>query len=285
MARPLRIQYPGAVYHVMSRGNAQQLTYLSDSDRIDFLNILRRTVKKYNWLCHSYCLMGNHYHLLIETIDPNLSLGMRQLNGIYTQRFNKRHNRVGHLFQGRFKAILVEKELYLLELCRYIVLNPVRANIVKQPEEYRWSSYIHIIVLDKNKELLTTDWILSQFSKNYQDAIIAYKKFIHAGINKLTSLPNKTGQIIMGSKNFISKIECFLKKKADIKEVPRKQRYAHRPQLEKLLLEKNISIKKIRNKQIIKYHTEYAYTISEISRLLKLHYSTISKVLKIDKTC
>ena len=103
MARPLRIQYPGAVYHLTSRGNARNNIFLDDADRQAFLKVLESVIVKYNWLCHGYCLMDNHYHLLIETTDPNLSLGIRQLNGVYTQRFNHLHNRVGHVFQGRYK--------------------------------------------------------------------------------------------------------------------------------------------------------------------------------------
>jgi REP element-mobilizing transposase RayT len=126
MARPLRLQFPGAVYHLTSRGNARQKVFLTDADRELFLNTLTRVVRRYDWVCHAYCLMANHYHLLVETPKANLSIGMRQLNGIYTQSFNRRHNRTGHLFQGRFKAILVERKSHLLELCRYIVLNPAR---------------------------------------------------------------------------------------------------------------------------------------------------------------
>jgi putative transposase len=141
MARPIRIEYPGAVYHVTARGNARMDIFVEDAARMGFLEILEDVIKRFNWLYHSYCLMGNHYHLLLETIDGNLSAGMRYINGVYTQYFNHRHDRVGHVFQGRFKAILVEKERYLLELCRYVVLNPVRAGMVKLPEEYGWSSY------------------------------------------------------------------------------------------------------------------------------------------------
>jgi REP element-mobilizing transposase RayT len=107
MARPLRIEFPGAIYHITSRGNAQAAIFADDRVREELLGVLGDAVSRFHWLCHAYCLMDNHYHLLIETPEPNLSLGMRQLNGVYTQRFNRRHGRVGHLFQGRFKAILV----------------------------------------------------------------------------------------------------------------------------------------------------------------------------------
>ncbi len=141
MARPLRIEFPGAVYHITSRGNARLPIFDNFNCKKQFLTILEQVVDRYHWLCHAYCLMNNHYHLLIETIDPNLSAGMRQLNGVYTQSHNRKYKKVGHLFQGRYKSILVEKETYLLELCRYIVLNPVRANIVSCPGQYTWSSY------------------------------------------------------------------------------------------------------------------------------------------------
>src|SRR5215469_5219135 len=141
MARPLRIQYDGALYHVTSRGNERKAVFRDDTDRELFLNILAGVTERFHWLCHAFCLMDNHYHLVIETPDANLSKGMRQLNGVYTQAFNRRHRRVGHLFQGRFKAILVQKESHFLEVCRYVVLNPVRARSVVTPQQWRWSSY------------------------------------------------------------------------------------------------------------------------------------------------
>ncbi len=142
MARPLRIEYPGALYHITARGNAREPIFKDDTDRRAFLEILGNVIERHQWRCHAYCLMGNHYHLLIETPKANLSPGMRQLNGIYTQAFNRRHARVGHVLQGRFKAILVDKDSYLLELCRYIVLNPVRANMVKLPKQAQMGSHL-----------------------------------------------------------------------------------------------------------------------------------------------
>jgi REP element-mobilizing transposase RayT len=131
MARPLRIEIPGALYHVTARGNARAPICLSDSDRLLFLDLLGNAIEEHGWIYHSFCLMPNHYHLLLETPEANLSRGMRQLNGLYGQRFNRRHDRVGHVFQGRFKGILVERESHLLELARYVVLNPARAGIVR----------------------------------------------------------------------------------------------------------------------------------------------------------
>ncbi|NVK43915.1 MAG: transposase [Oceanospirillaceae bacterium] len=135
MARPLRLEFAGALYHLTSRGNRRELIYETDEDRCVFLAVLDEVCETFNWVCHAYCMMGNHYHLLIETPEGNLSQGMRQLNGVYTQRFNRQHRRVGHLLQGRYKAILVEKDAYLLELARYIVLNPVRAEMTSSRNE------------------------------------------------------------------------------------------------------------------------------------------------------
>ena len=118
MTRPLRIEFPGAFYHLTGRGNARQDIYLTDDDRAEFLDLLASACDRYHWLCHAYCLMSNHYHLLVETDQPTLSKGMKHINGIYTQRFNRHHKRDGHLFQGRYKGILVESEAYLLELAR-----------------------------------------------------------------------------------------------------------------------------------------------------------------------
>ena len=141
MSRPLRIELAGGLYHVTSRGDRRENIYENDADRSKWLAILGKVCERFNWRCHAYCLMDNHYHFVIETLEGNLSKGMRQLNGVYTQYFNRQYDRVGHVFQGRYKAILIEKETYLLELIRYVVLNPVRAKMVDRVEDWPWSSY------------------------------------------------------------------------------------------------------------------------------------------------
>ena len=133
MARPLRIEYSGAIYHVTTRGNERSRIFRSDNDHNLFLMILQKVTERFHWLCHVYCLMDNHYHLVVETPEGNLSAGMRQLNGVYTQASNRINGRVGHIFQGRFSAMLVQKETHLMEACRYVVLNPVRAKVAKTP--------------------------------------------------------------------------------------------------------------------------------------------------------
>ena len=149
MSRPLRIQYPDAFYHVTSRGNELRDVFLSQRDRDKFLSYLESAVERYHAVIHVYCLMDNHYHLLLETPAGNLSQIMHHINGAYTTYFNTKRFRSGHLFQGRYKAILVDADEYEKELSRYIHLNPVRAGIVGRPEEYEWSSYRYYTVKRK----------------------------------------------------------------------------------------------------------------------------------------
>jgi REP element-mobilizing transposase RayT len=157
--RRLRIQFAGALYHVTSRGNDRKPIFTSDVDRYGFLGLLARVVAQNGWLCHAFCLMLNHFHLVLETPEPNLSRGMRILNGRYAQRFNDLHGTSGHLFGERHKAILVHKETHLLELARYVVLNPVRAGICRDPEQWPWSSYAATVGHAPCPSFLTTDWL------------------------------------------------------------------------------------------------------------------------------
>jgi len=282
MARQLRIEYSGAVYHITARGNARKEIFLDDSDRQIFLDVLASTIEKYNWLCHAYCLMDNHYHLLLETPDQNLSLGMRQVNGVYTQRFNRQHNRIGHVFQDRFKSILVEKESHLLELCRYIVINPVAAGITNHPSEYFWSSYRFTARSIKQPEYLYPDWLLVQFSSKKKIARKLYRKFVDDGMNQGIEKPwsQLTGQVILGSGNFVSQIQALLDEKREEKEIPKLQRYLDRPSLAALFRGVAKKYKKKRNNIIERAHLTHGYTLKEIGDSLGLHYSTISRVIK-----
>jgi REP element-mobilizing transposase RayT len=279
MARPLRIEFPGAVYHITARGNARQDIYLSDNDRRLFLATLSSTVEKYNWICHAFCLMDNHYHLLLETPDPNLSLGMRQLNGVYTQRFNRQHNRVGHVFQGRYKAILLEKQGHLLELCRYIVLNPVAAGIVNSPCDYHWSSYQPTAMAVNRPNFLHIDWILGQFADHKKEARELYRKFVTEGIAADQKRPwaKLVGQIILGDKSFVSRIQGTLADKKGIKEIPKTHRFPGRPSLTKLFPLRHRGDKKKRNAAIYAAHYAHGYTLKEIGDYLGIHYSTASR--------
>ncbi|MFN7087552.1 MAG: REP-associated tyrosine transposase [Burkholderiales bacterium] len=278
MARPLRIEFPGAVYHVTSRGNARQKIFRDDEDRETFLATFAWVVERFGWRCHAYCLMDNHFHLLIETPQPNLSRGMRQLNGVYTQGFNRRHRKAGHLFQGRFKAILVEKDSYLLELARYIVLNPVRAKMVKAPERYAWSSYRPTLGLAPMPAALTPDWILEQFAATRPAARKRYAEFVHAGIGHASPWQQLKGQVLLGSEAFIEKMAPKLKESSTTLEIPKRQRLLHRPALAALLA--GARTKAARNKAMARAYLAYGYTLAEIGRATGLHYATVSRIIK-----
>jgi len=202
MARPLRLEFPGALYHVTSRGNARQKIYLDDEDRRLYLDLLGKEVAQQGWRCYACCLMDNHYHLLIETPEPNLVAGMRRLNGVYTQAFNRRHGRVGHLFQGRYKAIVVDKDAYLRELCRYIVLNPVRAKAVKTPERWPWSSYRATV-----GELPAPSWLAVEEVRALFPGRSAYRRFVEEGIGQDSPWSRLRGQIYLGGEDFLKRME------------------------------------------------------------------------------
>ncbi len=280
MSRPLRIEYPGAVYHITSRGNEKKPVFKDDQDRDNFLNTLQHVNKRYNWICHAYCLMTNHFHLLIETPDGNLSLGMRQLNGVYTQLFNKWHGRVGHLFQGRYKAILIQKDSHLLEVCRYVVLNPVRAKMAEKPEDWKWSSYLATAGKTKPHPCLTIDWVLGQFSRKRGKAEQEYRRFVRSGIGQQTIWTEVRGQSLLGEDSFVDSLVDHLIKHKDIPEIPRSHRYAHRPSLEKLLgVEMQMNLRK-RREAVIMAVEQYGYHQQEIASHLGLHYSSVSRIVK-----
>jgi putative transposase len=271
MARPLRIEYPGAVYHSTSRGNARQAIFFDDADRRGFLEILARAVDRYNWLCHAYCLMDNHYHLLIETVDPTLSAGMRHLNGVYTQATNRRHVRTGHLLQGRYKAILVEKDAHLLELARYIVLNPVRARMARSSKDWPWSSYRATAGLEPPASFLTTEWVLAQFGGTRSKAQRSYRRFVSAG-RGIRVWEGLRGQIYFGSDRFIAQHsprggEAF-------REIPRVQRLVSRPPIEDIFEAASEEC------AVVTAYREYGYRLKEIAEFLGVHYSTVSRRLK-----
>lgn len=280
MARPLRIEYEGAVYHVTSRGNGRKSIFKDESDKELFLSRLEKVNKLYNWLCYAYCLMNNHYHLIIETPEGNLSRGMRQINGIYTQMFNKRHRKTGHIFQGRYKAILIQKESHLLEACRYVVLNPVRAKIVQKPEDYKWSSYRGTVGIEKTHPCLTTEWILGQYSKRKRDAERRYKEFVEAGIGGESIWKEVKGQCILGKEEFVESLIDYIRGNRDIKEIPKSQRYADRPRLEELFDKGAIKDRAKRNKMVKVAVERYGYTQKEVADFIGVHYCVVSRLLK-----
>lgn len=271
MARPLRLEFPHAVYYVTSRGNARQKIVRGDEDRHAFLSALAHVVDRFGWYCHAYCLMNNQYHLLVETPQPNLSLGMRQLNGPYTQAFNRRHRRVGHLFQGRFKAILVEKDAYLLELCRYVVLNPVRAKLVKHPKQWIWSSYRATVGQVTVPEYLTVDWILENFARRARVAQQRYQAFVLEGIGAESPWDELQGQMYLGSEVFVARHQP----NELLQEFPRFQTLAYRPSVAELFAKRGS-----RERHIATAYRKYGYRLWEIGNHLGVHYSTVSRLLR-----
>ncbi len=220
MARPLRIEYEGAFYHVLNRGLEQREIFRDSKDYEKFLSILEALHDRYKIRVHSYCLMPNHYHLYLETPQGKLSRVMQQLDGVYTQSYNRRYQRVGPLMQGRYKAILVEKESYSLEISRYIHLNPVKANVAEKPEGWEWSSYRIFMGKSPGKKFLETDWLLGQMSRQRRQARVLFERFTLAGLKeRWEPLEQVKGGSILGGKDFCQWVHEVLRKKAPDPEI------------------------------------------------------------------
>ena len=273
MARPLRIEYPGALYHVTSRGNARGAIFVDDSDRCLLLDVIADVVERYRWRCHAYCLMTNHYHLLLDTPEANLSRGMRHLNGVFTQRANRRHDRVGHVFQGRFQGILVERETHLLELARYIVLNPVRANMVREAESYRWSSLRATLGLEARPAWLTID-VLASFGTRDR-----YLEFVREGLARDSPWRSLKGSVL-GSDAFVEALRGTLDEHVDQVEIPRRERFAHRPPLDHVFGPTVVSDRATRDGRIRLVVRTWGYTCADVGRHLGLHSATISRIAR-----
>ncbi len=258
-----------------SRGDGQDDIYLDDTDRRNYFAVLDAVCSRFNWEVHAYCLMDNHYHLLVETPDGNLSQGMRQLNGVYTQQFNLHHYRVGHVYQGRYKAIIIEKETHLLELARYIVLNPVRAEMVRSVRDWPWSSYRMTVGQVEAPSWLNTEWILSAFAKRKRAAQEKYKAFVLAGKRQPSPWEGLKNQIYLGSDDFIEDVQRTITADQDLGEIPR----AQRRQVAKALdyyEEKH----KDRDVAISQAYASGGYSMAEVGNHFGLHYSRVSRIIK-----
>ncbi len=279
MARPLRIEYEGAVYHVVSRGNDGQRVFKESSDYELFMNSLKNLCERYNIIFYGYCLMSNHYHLLFETPDGNLSSFMRQVNGIYTQKYNKKYQKKGHLFQGRYKAMLIQKEGYLIEVLRYVVLNPVRAKMVEKVCDYEWSSYKGTLRGDKYLGMyLDKKFLLKQFGMKEKEACAEYRRFVRAGIKVADPFKSSKGSLFLGDDGMLAELRRVLTQRRKEKEIPVASRFVDRPELPDIFNVVGKERKK-RNAQIIRAHVEYGYKGIEIADYLKMHYSTISRII------
>ena len=275
MSRPLRIELAGGLYHVTSRGDGREDIYADDADRVKWLALLAEVCARFNWRCHAYCLMSNHYHIVVETAEGNLSKGMRQLNGVYTQYFNRAHDRVGHVFQGRYKAILVEKDSHLLALARYVVLNPLRARMVRKISKWPWSSYPAMIGEAAVPIWLETDWLLGQFSRQKKRAKAKYRDFIQEGVGLPPVWIDLKQQIYLGDDQFVEQMQKHLKDTLKLKEIPRAQR---RPPAKPLAYyQAQHQTSKI---AMTKAYATGDYTMNEIADYFDVHYSTVSRAVK-----
>jgi len=218
--------------------------------------------------------MGNHYHILLETPDANLSRGMRQLNGVYTQRFNRNHDRVGHLFQGRYKAILVDRESYLRQLARYIVLNPVRAGLARSPEQWRWSSYRATLGIVPPEAFLNTDFLLAIFAGTRPEAVKRYAKFVSKGIGLPSPFEKLQKQIFLGDEAFAERMLGFVGDKYSLREIPSAQ---CRPAAKKI--SHYLETSKTRNEAICLAYQSGGYSLAAIGEYFDLHYSRVSRII------
>lgn len=276
MARPIRIEFPGALYHVTSRGNRQEAIYQDTRDRTDFCTLLGEVVTQFKWLCHGYCLMDNHYHLIIETPEGNLGKGMRQLNGVYTQLHNRRYGRVGHLFQGRYSAIVVDRDSYLLELVRYVVLNPVRAGMVSNPEAWPWSSYRAMVGVVSSPPWLTADGVLVQFAPNREQAHRRFAGFVADGIGKEGPWRALHGQTYLGDVDFVERVQEHVEARvrADIQIPEVQRRVPARPLVE--IAKEELT----REAAIVAAYTTGAYSYQEIAEYFGIHFTTVGRIVR-----
>ena len=236
MARPLRIEFAGALYHGISRGNERKPIVRDDLDREKRLDWLRRTVETYGWRLHAFVLMTNHEHLFVQTPEANLSAGMQYLGGSYTSYFNRRHRRSGHLFQGRFRGHLIEEQGYFLEVSRYIHLNAVRARIVQRPEDYRWSSCAGYVSARQAVGWVNYEQVLGEFGRDLGRARRAYREFLQAGVDEPPPSPFRDAVrgLLLGSEAFVQRVRDALAERADDPGVPDLRRLRPRPPLERI---------------------------------------------------
>jgi REP-associated tyrosine transposase len=266
MTRPLRIPLAGGAYHVFARGNAKQAIFLDDRDHRVFLDLFVDALSRFSWHCLAYCLMPNHYHLVVRTREPDLSRGMRHVNGVYAQRFNRRHDRVGHVFQGRFGSTLIQADEHLLAAIRYVVRNPVRAGLVSRVVDWPWSSQRELLRLAPRKALSAPE-VLELFGSSPESAMKRYVEFIEADDpeTQVESPP------ILGDRDFKAK---YLPEPSAFPEISREAWKEQRPALRDLLGSDNT------DRAIDNAYRVHGYTMREIAEELSCHYATVSRRLR-----
>jgi REP element-mobilizing transposase RayT len=265
MARPLRIEYPGAVYFITCIGNANQNVFLDSEDGNSWIEIFDRVCDRFGWICYAFCLMGNRYMIVVETKEPNLSKGMRQLNGMYTQSFNRRHSSSGHLFQGRFKSVHVQKEKYLADLVRYILFLPVHSGFVKLPQQFKWSSCKYLFDREDCPAWVNNKYLKGLYSDPEND-------FSANNPPDDVILKSIKKQIFLGDEDFISELQKYISKDKDLREIPKIQRA--KP------ISEFVNSSDSKEKAIANAYLSGDYTLQQIADYFSLHYSTISRIVK-----
>ncbi len=278
MSRPLRLEFPDALYHLTARGDRREDIYEDDTDRRAFLEVFTTVLEQFNWACYAYCLMSNHYHLLVRTPDANLSKGMRQLNGIYTQAYNRRHNKTGHLFQGRYQSVLVDEDSYLLELSRYIVLNPVKAGMVKRVGQWQWSSYQATVGEAVAPVWLASDYLLSQFSVQRKTAIRKYTAFVQDGLSRGSIWSQLNHQIYLGDQDFIDRVQQYIGARDKDLQIPKIQK---RPIAKSLQEYEKMS--RSRDEAIVMAYASGAYSYQMLGDYFGLHFTHIGNIVRMNR--
>lgn len=278
MARPLRIEFAGALYYLTANACDNGQSFLSDHDYQDFLDLLARTCERHDWVCHAYSLTPTQYHLLIETKKPTLSRGMKFLIGLYTQHFNQRHNTTGHVFQGRFKSILVDRDTYYKDLLRSIVLEPIHTGAAKSINGWAWSSYNATSGKKAAPEFLDTNLVLSAFGKQTKRAQDAYKASVQEGKKLPSPLGEVKHQIFLGSESFIKQMQKKLKAKQADPTKPVRGRGTAKPL--------STYKKKFadRNRAMAEAYLSGHYTLQEVGAYFDVSYATVSRAVNTLET-
>ena len=278
MNRPLRIELDNALYHVTARGDRSDRIFRSDSDRLVWLSILGETCARFNFVVRSYCQMTNHFHLLLETREGELARGMRQLNGDYSRYFNRTHGLMGHVFQGRYKAILCQSERYLLELARYIELNPVRAGMVALPIEWPWSSYRATVGVADAPRWFDSEPVLMRFGSHHLDARQTYREFVAAGIGGMSPLAQVTNEMLLGDEEFRASV-VGVAPAGNLQEIKRNQRRAiARP------LQEYFTVFRDPREAMARAYFSLGYSMPEIARHARVSVKTVSRAVAAFKS-
>jgi putative transposase len=265
----------GAIYHVMSRGNRKADIFEDDVDRRRFVKLVGEAAGRYRLLCHSYCLMANHYHVVIECSDTNLSAAMNWLNGVFAQYSNRRHGRTGHLLQGRFKSVLIGDDAYLRAANTYVLMNPVRAGIVEDPSEWSWSSYRATVGIEAPPHWLDLAWLTWVFGgRTLRDAQLNFKEFVSGPIGECPS----DGVPVFGDQALRERVRAAIGATLHQTRLPREYRALARPALSELF---PLRLPKAeRNTRVLRAHVVHGYRLAEIAAYLFVHPNTIGRIVQ-----